>query len=328
VSSVTPRVSPQGLLSGAYLSWTDASGATQTLIFDLVEKEDWNGPSDITQSPVENGANITDHIRPGLRTVTLQIFLTNSPIESNQWTDMDFGAGDTVVLPARQLLVQPWDGKIQAPRWENNILAKALAMTAGGAIGSAVGGALGGAGGAIGGAIGAAAGSALGGALFKPHLEVDTIQTDGKTRQPTRPAPFTPIALTPATPGDYVQQTLALLESLRAAGQTVDVIGSKQACIGPTGIGGMGFANIASSRGSETGAGATLTLSLCEVRIVSTQLVVAPKPSVPRAKKPSSKGNQQGSELADELAAAAKAFAAGFRAGDQDTKTLLSGGGI
>lgn len=326
MSSATPRVSAQGLLSGAYLSWTDAAGATQTLIFDLVEKEDWDGPSDITQSPVERGPNVTDHIRPGLRTCQLQVFLTNSPIEANQWTDMNFGAGDTVVLPARQLLVKPWDGKIQAPRWENNILAKALAMTAGGAIGGAVGGALGG--GALGGAIGAVAGSALGGALFAPHLEVDTIQTNGQTKQPTKPAPFTPLALTPATPGDFVQQTLSLLESLRAAGQTVDVIGSKQACIGPTGIGGMGFANIASSRSQETGAGATLTLTLTEIRIVSTQTVVAPKPSVPRAKKPVSKGNQQGSELADEIAAAAKAAAAGYRAGEQDIKTLLAGGGI
>jgi hypothetical protein len=318
VSSVVPRTSPQGLLSGAYLSWTDAAGATQTLIFDLVEKEEWSAPSDVTQSPVEQGANVTDHIRPGLRTCELQIFLTNSPHESNQWTDLDFGPGDTVTLPARQLTTT-WNGKISAPRWENNILAKALAATAGGAVGSAIGG-------PVGGAIGGAVGSLIGGALFQPKVVFEDYQTNAAAKKPTAPAGFTPMTTTPSSPGDFVQQTIALLRSLRDAGQTVDVIGSKDACIGPTGIGGMAFANFSHARSSDGGAGASVTLSFIEIRIVSTQTVVAPKPSVPRAKKPKSKGNQQGSELADEIAAAAKAFAQGFKAGETDTKALLSGG--
>jgi len=296
-----------------YLSWTDDSGTTQTLIFDLVESEEWSSGSDISEHPVEAGANVTDHVRPRLRQVKLRIFATNQPIDSNQWANAVFGPGDVITMPGPTW--KKGNGQFDVARWNNQLLERALALTAGGAIGGAVGGALGG--GALGGAIGAVAGSALGGALFGGKVETDHYDTGIGLAPSPAPRPFTPMLWSMDNPDDYVLKTIALLGALRSSSQTVDFFGSKDICVGPPGIGGMAIEEFVWVRSEGEGTGASLSLGLKEIRIVSTTTVPAPKASLPRAKKKVSKGNKQPSELDDLLSGIAKAFAAGRKAGNE-----------
>lgn len=41
--------------------------------------ETWNGSSVVTDFPVEEGASITDHVRPSGEVITLEVFVTNTP---------------------------------------------------------------------------------------------------------------------------------------------------------------------------------------------------------------------------------------------------------
>ena len=43
--------------------------------------ESHNATNEVTEFPVEEGANISDHVRPGLKTVSLEVLITNTPIQ-------------------------------------------------------------------------------------------------------------------------------------------------------------------------------------------------------------------------------------------------------
>jgi len=312
-----PVMSPQGRLANAYLTYVDASGTTQTLVFDVVESEEWEAGSDISESPVEIGANITDNIRPTLRRCTLKVYASNKPILASQWANGTFGPGDGFTLPAQPFAPPPTS--ITVKQWNSHLMDRILANTAGGALGSFAGSA--------GGAAGALAGSLIGGALFTPE-EVDTV-VPAKLGLSPPPAPAT---LNPSVwgwdnPTDFVQQTLQLLESLRQQSQTFDLIGTKEVCLGTTpGLGGMAMEGFSYVRGKEEGSGASITLVFKEFRVVSTVTVPAPAPTLPRTKPPVAKGNQEGSSAADAAQKAAAAFLQGLEDGIQTTTSALGGG--
>ena len=63
-----------------HLEWIDDTGAVNELWFDLVVDEDWpDEGADVTQHPVEVGADISDHVRVKLPTYQLTIRATNEP---------------------------------------------------------------------------------------------------------------------------------------------------------------------------------------------------------------------------------------------------------
>lgn len=68
---------------GSYLVWTDKSGKTKRLYFDVTESEDHEFTSEITEHAVEKGANVTDHIRDNLDRFTLHVFVSNTPINNS-----------------------------------------------------------------------------------------------------------------------------------------------------------------------------------------------------------------------------------------------------
>lgn len=313
--SVQPPKDKAGRLASAYLVWNDASGATQIFVPDLVESEEWSGGSTVTEHPVEVGANITDNVRVGLRKVTLKIFATNEPIDSNQWANAAMGPA-TVNVPS--VTWGPTPSLLDVPEWRNNLELRALATTAGGAVGSALGGAL------VGG-IGAVGASLVAGAVFPGVVvHVPTKFNIGTPPPPTTP-PLTVQVLGFDTPGDFVLQTITLLEGLRKAAQTIDVIGTKDSCVGlgtPGSLGAMAITDLTHVEGFEEGTGASITITLQELRTVSTTTVPAPKPSLPRAAAPVNKGNQQTGELGGAAAAAADAFAKGFHQGSADVQAL------
>src|ERR1700722_5899376 len=85
-SAIQTGVQPQSY------SWQDPAGAgtvsavmlqwdtTNFLTFDVCTTRTHEGSSDVTEHPVETGANIADHIRPNLDKITLEVFVSNSPL--------------------------------------------------------------------------------------------------------------------------------------------------------------------------------------------------------------------------------------------------------
>lgn len=66
---------------GAYFQWQNKSGLVQYLRFDVVKNELHEISTLITEHPVEEGANITDHARANLDAIKLDVFVTNAPID-------------------------------------------------------------------------------------------------------------------------------------------------------------------------------------------------------------------------------------------------------
>ncbi len=64
---------------GAYLLW---QGGAASLFFDVVPSETQVKSNSITEHPVETGADISDHVRPNLDSVTLEGFVSNTPLFS------------------------------------------------------------------------------------------------------------------------------------------------------------------------------------------------------------------------------------------------------
>lgn len=65
------------------ITWTDDSGAAQTLELDVDLQESHDLASDITEHPVEEGADVTDHVRPRLRRVTIEGYVSDTPWITN-----------------------------------------------------------------------------------------------------------------------------------------------------------------------------------------------------------------------------------------------------
>jgi hypothetical protein len=60
--------------------WENAAGQPKELHFDVVTDETQEMSVTATEHPVEDGANISDHIRRELNRVALEVFVSNTPI--------------------------------------------------------------------------------------------------------------------------------------------------------------------------------------------------------------------------------------------------------
>ena len=65
------------------VTWEDDSGAAQSLELDVDLQESHDLASDITEHPVEEGADVTDHVRPRLRRVTIEGYVSDTPMLTN-----------------------------------------------------------------------------------------------------------------------------------------------------------------------------------------------------------------------------------------------------
>src|ERR1019366_3122042 len=70
----------------SYIGWgdpvTDPASALGSLLFDAIYSEEHNQSSMVTDHPVEQGTNITDNVRPLPAKVTLEVFVSNTPVNS------------------------------------------------------------------------------------------------------------------------------------------------------------------------------------------------------------------------------------------------------
>lgn len=85
----------------AYITWgdaiTDPASALGSLTFDAILSEDHERTAVVTDHAVEKGSNIVDHVRPLPDRLSLEAFVSNSPITS----------ADSQLLPLTLDLPQP-----------------------------------------------------------------------------------------------------------------------------------------------------------------------------------------------------------------------------
>lgn len=65
------------------LAWEDDSGAEVSAIFDIDTQETHELANVITEHPVEEGADVADHVRPQLKRFQLEGFVSDTPLLSN-----------------------------------------------------------------------------------------------------------------------------------------------------------------------------------------------------------------------------------------------------
>lgn len=326
----------------AFVQYVDATGATQTIVFDAVLTEDWPQGTTVTEHPVEQGANVADHVRVKLITCKLKIRVTNEPLDSNQFTDPIGGAGNfsplALQVPSPQQ--QQFDGVVTVPTWNNGLdqavqigtiagASSDIASAAADAIANAT--PLGNLFGlalkpyivvtqtgneliaypdpaldvppAIAGSPIRSLGDVAGNAVFNAidslvpaGVEVDEVVQTTAGLPPTAPIPpITAQTIQFDPTADYAQAMIALLGLLKNQAMTFTVYGSKQTQ--PS----MVIEDLTLHRGApeETGTGADIEIGFKQVRIVSTQTVNAPLPTVPRAQTPVNNGAQDPVPLTD-----------------------------
>lgn len=268
----------------AHLFWMDVVGS-HLFVFDNVIAEEWKNGATITEHPVEQGANVADHVRVELPEVTLTIHATNEPMGANQYQQGTVGPTQ-VTIPTPTWV--PGTGFVVVPTWQNFIELRSAANLGLGLVGGN-GAAFGiAAAGAIAGQVGGALGVSL--SPFS-GLEVDEPRPISGALQPS-PQAGAISATTETWPGgfDFIEQTIADLIALKDDAQLIEVRGSKQT------ESNMVIQTLSYSRSSEEGTGAVITLGLKQVRIVATQVVAAPIAALPRATPPVKKGAQNGSD--------------------------------
>ncbi len=269
-------ITPADYNAAAYLSWTDSAGALHTFFPDLVLSENWSENATVTEHPVEQGANVVDHVRVELVKCELALFATNEPVGANNFTNPELTA---VVLEGLDGPGQVIPSPPVADVWDANLALKGALLAAGGAIGGLAGG-------VVGNAIGAAAGALLGGLVTGKDTPTPVPTVITVTAAPTVIGQATVQTLSESQ--DFVQQTIELLEQLKSSAQLVTLNGSKQV------VQNMVIESFTYVREAETGTGAEITLGLKEVRIVQTQTVNVPLQ--PRASSPTTNGNQNPSD--------------------------------
>jgi len=92
-------------MSGSYFVWTDAAGQTKRLYFDATMSEGHEFTAEITEHAVEKGANVTDHVRKNLDRLTLEVMVSNTPIEPTD--PQNLRGGRTTSLPLYVPEAQP-----------------------------------------------------------------------------------------------------------------------------------------------------------------------------------------------------------------------------
>jgi hypothetical protein len=273
--------------SAAYFTWTDAAGASHSFYPDLVLTEKWDNGATCTEHPVEQGANVIDHVRVELIKCALTIFATNEPVGANNFSDPGAPQGVALTGPTPSPGVYPTS--VQAAKWNSNLTARGIALAAGDLAATAAASAIGG---EIGGVAGAATilGAGLLEGLLLPGSASNVSQSIAST--PTVAAQVSGVGTVMyfSETQDFVEATIQLLLYLKATTQIISMFGSKQS------LPSMVIENVSYTREEATGTGAEITIDFKEMRFVTTQTVSVPLPSLPSAANVIAKGTQNPSE--------------------------------
>ncbi len=198
----------------AHLTWgdpvTDPTTAQGILAFDAVLSEQHQLSAEVTDYAVEQGIAVVDHVRPNPDRITLEVFVSNTPVYS------DDGVNGPLTLDL------PYPD--QAP------------------AGFAAGGF-----------------QAVSAALTRPtQVSANVMQFDGDI--------------------DYVAQAFSQLQVLKDTATLLSIITPRKAYFN------MILERVDMRRDKQVGSGgANFSLDFREIRIVSSKIVAAPLPTIPRA---------------------------------------------
>jgi hypothetical protein len=207
--------------------------------FDLTLSEGHETTAQITEHPVEDGVVIADHIREDPDVLTLEVFVTNTPLN-------DLGGRGAVFTKALSL-----------PVYEPPLrpLPGSLIRAIKGEILSAI----------------------------RPALNVSVLQFD---------EPFDRVR--------EIYETLLQIKKGRVLSSAVTSIRTYES---------MALIGVSVPRTVETGGAASITLSLKQIRTVTTATVAAPKPAEPRGAGAQNKGGQSTKKVGDKEGAKSKSMA-------------------
>ncbi len=275
---------------GASLQFPDGVLSFTTLVFDGVTDESWDAANEVSSHPVEKGADVTDNVRVGLAKCQLSVFCTNEPHQANSFTTPTLTL-TTITIPDANRQDQAGAFGVSADRsaaplsvtaklWDNKLNFDAALK----GVGSLVGGAAGGSTGSI---IGTAVGGIASALLFPPGpKDVVVTPQGGLGTAGVAGGSFQTQLYTQSVLDDFVSRMDDALETLRTSATLITVLGSKKFKKN------MVITSVNHHRSADTGTGAEFTITLQELRFVSTQTVRAPAPTVPRAKPRAPKGPQ------------------------------------
>lgn len=220
----------------AFLTWgdpvTDPSFAQGQLSFDAVLSEHHDLSAEVTDYAVEQGVAIVDHVRPNPDRITLETFVTNTPVYSVDAQDQ-----------------QPLTLDIPYPD---------QAPSGPGPLGGLFGGGF----------------QAVSAALTRPtSASASVMKFDGDI--------------------DYVQNTLLQVQSLKDTATLLTIITPRNTYFN------MILERISMERSRTTGStGANFSLEFRQIRIVSSSVVAAPLPTIPRAIPTVNKGQKDPAAVA------------------------------
>jgi len=91
-----------GSASGAFLWWTTDAGEFKSHYFDVVTNEGQELTSTVTEYPVEDGVNVADHVQRELDKVSLEVFVSQTPIY-----DLNGSGGKITSIPINVTKYKP-----------------------------------------------------------------------------------------------------------------------------------------------------------------------------------------------------------------------------
>lgn len=318
----------------AYVTYTDKAGKEQSIFFDAVTAEDWNPNATVTEHPVEDGANIADHVRVGLMKCTLKVHVSVEPMGSNWMSD-----------PVTPPLLIEW------PQWFNNLEINGRILQLAGVTSEVVGETV----------QRAQDATSLGTLVARAMQQVRVITANGNqvpgidtsnalvvAGQAASSIPEVasnlvfeavadfqvpgigvniPVAVGPVlqsvTFTDYAAVMIQTFVSLMSSATLFVVSGSKLEQ--PN----MILTDMSVHRGeiTETGTGATIEMQFKQVRIISTNTVAAPLPAIPRAQPTIVKGQQDPTDGAANVQKSVAAYGADNLGGLLKNVAAAIGGG-
>ena len=85
------------------ITWANEDGSLNLIDFDAAIGEQHNVSAIVTEHPVANGASIVDHIRPNQDTLSIDVFITDTPVNLDvapveKQTFPKFGAEDIRIV--------------------------------------------------------------------------------------------------------------------------------------------------------------------------------------------------------------------------------------
>ena len=224
---------------GALLVWQDGA-VSKSLALDLVVKENHEDMAEATEHNVERGADVTDHVRNANPKLTLEIFVTNSPLGN---TDARPGLVITTPLaPASPDRTPKLPTVLATKKWINPVPLVGLEIT---------------------------------------EPVAFTPAQDGP--------PILPMAVQTvqfASEFDDVREVHEKLLEIKEAVHFLQVITPKKHYTD------MVITHVTMPRDASSGDGASITIEFKKLRIVSTSIVNAPKPTEPRGNGMTHRGHQ------------------------------------